>query len=125
MTGTGFLNKTVAQRDQQQLWSAGMQLQFPAGTMGKGSDPWLGNSRYRALRATPELHYPLPLLPSLAYVIPERRESWDHAINGTSLSRDKLRPACAGSLPLKAAAAITRSAACSEVVLAGRRCSAD
>lgn len=23
-----------------------MQLQFPAGTMGKGSDPWLGNSRY-------------------------------------------------------------------------------
>ena len=56
---------------------------------------------HRALRAAPELQSSLLLLPSQAYVIPERRGRRDKAVNGTSSSRDGLRPACAWSLPLR------------------------
>lgn len=61
----------------------------------------------------------------MAYVILERRGRPDNAVNGTSSSRDRLRPSLRVAPPPQAAVAITLSAACSQQAAAGLRHSSD
>lgn len=67
----------------------------------------------------------LSLLPSSAYVIPERRGRQDNNVNGTSSSRDRLRPSLRATPPPQSTVAITLSAACSQQTAAGLRHSSD